>query len=221
MMSTHSSSAVPRLASRPSADTATPVRCEWARRALDVAYHDTEWGVPLHDERRLFECLILEGAQAGLSWSTILARREHYRRAFDQFDVEQVARYGAADSARLLSDAGIIRNRLKIAAAIGNARAFLQVQARWGSFDRFLWDRIDGRPIQGHRTSMIDVPLHTPLAVELSRELQALGFRFVGPTIMYAFMQAIGMVNDHVCNCFRWFALGGDPARLGIHAEPT
>ncbi len=209
MMSTHSSSAVPRLASRPSADTAMPVRCAWARRAPDIAYHDTEWGVPLHGDQGLFEFLILEGAQAGLSWSTILDRRENYRRAFNAFRPEEVARYTDTDVARLLGDAGIVRNRLKVASAISNARAFIDVQSRWGSFDRFLWSRVDGTPIQGGWQSPAEVPVHTPLAVELSRELRALGFRFVGPTIVYAFMQATGVVNDHLTDCFRCAALGG------------
>ena len=165
-----------------------------------VRYHDEEWGVPQHDDRRLFEFLILEGAQAGLSWATILARREHYRAAFAGFDPARVARFTARDAARLLGDAGIIRNRLKIAAAIGNAQAFLALQAEHGSFDRWLWSFAPrGRRPAPRR--MADVPAETAESQALSRELRRRGFRFVGPTICYAYMQAVGMVNDHLATC--------------------
>jgi DNA-3-methyladenine glycosylase I len=194
------------------------VRCAWVRSARDIVYHDTEWGVPLHDERRLFEFVVLEGAQAGLSWATILARREGYRQAFDGFDPERVARYGEPERARLLADPGIIRNRLKIDAAIGNAKAFLAVQARWGSFDRFLWDHVDGQPIQGAWATHTEVPVHTPLAVDLSRELRSLGFRFVGPTIVYSLLQATGVVNDHLVGCFRCAPLAATASSPGAIA---
>lgn len=178
-------------------------RCAWAAGEPGdamVRYHDEEWGVPQHDDRRLFEFLILEGAQAGLSWATILARREHYRAAFAGFDPARVARFTARDAARLLGDAGIIRNRLKIAAAIGNAQAFLALQAEHGSFDRWLWSFAP----QGRRPAprrMADVPAETAESQALSRELCRRGFRFVGPTICYAYMQAVGMVNDHLATC--------------------
>ena len=168
-----------------------------------VAYHDREWGKPLRNERRLFEFLVLEGAQAGLSWSTILNKRENYRRAFHRFDPVRVARYGARDKARLLKDAGIVRNRAKIAAAVVNARAFLGVQQSMGSFGKHVWSFVGGRPIVNRRRSPGDVPAFTAESVALSRDLAARGFRFVGPTIMYAFMQAVGMVNDHDVRCFR------------------
>ncbi len=178
-------------------------RCAWAAGEPGdamVRYHDEEWGVPQHDDHRLFEFLILEGAQAGLSWATILARREHYRAAFAGFDPARVARFTARDAARLLGDAGIIRNRLKIAAAIGNAQAFLGLQAEHGSFDRWLWDFAPrGRRPAPRR--MADVPAETAESQALSRELRRRGFRFVGPTICYAYMQAVGMVNDHLATC--------------------
>jgi DNA-3-methyladenine glycosylase I len=178
-------------------------RCAWAAGEPGdamVRYHDEEWGVPQHDDHRLFEFLILEGAQAGLSWATILARREHYRAAFAGFDPARVARFTARDAARLLGDAGIIRNRLKIAAAIGNAQAFLALQAEHGSFDRWLWDFAPrGRRPAPRR--MADVPAETAESQALSRELRRRGFRFVGPTICYAYMQAVGMVNDHLATC--------------------
>ncbi len=178
-------------------------RCAWAAGEPGdamVRYHDEEWGVPQHDDHRLFEFLILEGAQAGLSWATILARREHYRAAFAGFDPARVARFTARDAARLLGDAGIIRNRLKIAAAIGNAQAFLALQAEHGSFDRWLWSFAPrGRRPAPRR--MADVPAETAESQALSRELRRRGFRFVGPTICYAYMQAVGMVNDHLATC--------------------
>lgn len=175
-------------------------RCPWAVGAAMIRYHDSEWGVPQHDDRRLFEFLILEGAQAGLSWAAILARRENYRRAFAAFDPARVARFTAPDARRLLGDAGIIRNRLKIAAAIANARAFLAVQAEAGSFDRWIWRFAPQRPRAAPRR-MAQVPAETAASQVLSRELRQRGFRFVGPTICYAFMQAVGMVNDHLASC--------------------
>ena len=183
---------------------ASPARCPWATSdPLYVPYHDEEWGVPLHDERRLFEMLVLEGAQAGLSWLTILRRREAYRRAFDRFDPRVVARYGPPEVERLLSDAGIIRNRLKIESAINNARAFLAVQEEFGSFDGYIWRFVDGRPTRNAWTKLEEVPAQTPVSNALSRDLRKRGFTFVGPTICYAHMQATGMVNDHLVGCFR------------------
>ena len=178
-------------------------RCPWATTPPNLAYHDAEWGVPLHDDRALFELLILEGAQAGLSWSTILAKRENYRRAFDYFDAEKISRYGAKKTAALLADAGIVRNRLKIAAAIQNARAFLAVQREFGSFDRFVWQFVGGRPITNRRRAMKEIPVRSPESDALSRDLLRRGFKFVGSTICYAFMQASGIVNDHLVTCPR------------------
>jgi DNA-3-methyladenine glycosylase I len=178
-------------------------RCAWPRTELEIAYHDTEWGVPVHDDRRLFEFLILEGAQAGLSWSTILKKRENYRRAFDNFDARKIARYQAHQIKRLLADAGIVRNRLKIAATILNARAFLAVQKEFGCFDAYAWTFVGGRPIQNRRRSLNDIPARTPESDAMSKDLLKRGFRFVGSTICYAFMQAVGMVNDHTLDCFR------------------
>ncbi len=176
--------------------------CPWPTNALDLAYHDTEWGVPQHDDRALFELLILEGAQAGLSWATILAKRENYRRVFDHFDPAKVALYDTKKVAALLADAGIVRNRLKIAAAIGNAKAFLAVQQEFGSFDRYLWGFVpDRRPIVNRRRKRGDVPTRTPESDVLSKDLAKRGFKFVGTTIIYAFMQATGMVNDHFVTC--------------------
>ncbi len=181
-----------------------PARCPWATSdPLYVPYHDEEWGVPLHDDRRLFEMLVLEGAQAGLSWLTILRRREGYRRAFDRFDPQQVARYGPPDVERLLADSGIIRNRLKVDSAIANARAFLAVQEAFGSFDSYVWRFVDGRPIQNAWTKLEEVPAQTPISNAMSKDLRKRGFTFVGPTICYAHMQATGMVNDHLVGCFR------------------
>jgi len=177
-------------------------RCEWAGTdPLYVRYHDEEWGVPVHDDRRLFEMLILEGAQAGLSWITILRKRDAYRKAFDRFDPRKVARYTAARKRVLLRNAGIVRNRLKIDAAVTNARAFLDVQKECGSFDAYLWRFVGGRPIVNRRASLRDVPARTAESDALSRDLKARGFRFVGSTICYAFMQAVGLVNDHVRGC--------------------
>jgi DNA-3-methyladenine glycosylase I len=179
-------------------------RCAWAKNPLAVAYHDREWGVPVHDDRLLFEFLILEGAQAGLSWDTILAKRERYREAFDGFDPAKVARYGAAKKRALLADAGIVRNRAKIEAAAVNARSFLALQKEYGSFERYLWDFVGGKPLQGRRRNVREIPASNEIADALSKDLKRRGFKFVGPTIMYAFMQAVGMVNDHTRDCFRY-----------------
>ncbi len=179
-------------------------RCQWALRTpLEQTYHDHEWGVPLHVDRRLFEFLILEGAQAGLSWSTILNKREGYRQAFDHFDPETIAQYSTEKTTALLSNPAIIRNRLKITATISNARAFLNIQAQFGSFSSFIWRFVEGTPIQNHWKNQAQVPAATPLSKTMSKELKSSGFKFVGPTICYAFMQAVGMVNDHTTDCFR------------------
>jgi DNA-3-methyladenine glycosylase I len=188
------------------------IRCPWASTDLSIAYHDSEWGVPQHDDRVLFEFLILEGAQAGLSWETILRKRETYRRAFDRFDPVKVARYNAAKVARLLADEGIIRNRLKVASAIGNAKAFLVVQKEYGSFDKYLWGFVGGRPKVNVFKSMSEVPARTAESDALSKDLKGRGFNFVGSTICYAMMQAVGMVNDHLTTCFRY---------SGRHVRPT
>jgi DNA-3-methyladenine glycosylase I len=185
-----------------------PRRCRWARDPLDIEYHDREWGVPVRDDRVLFEFLLLEGAQAGLSWSTILRKRGAYRRAFAEFDPRRVARFAADDVRRLLADEGIVRNRAKVAAAIGNAQAFLAVQAEHGSFAEYLWRFVSGRPLQNRRPSARSVPAETPLSRALSDDLRRRGFRFVGPTICYAFMQAVGLVNDHTLDCFRHQPVG-------------
>ena len=179
-------------------------RCPWARNGLAVLYHDREWGVPVHDDRTLFEFLILEGAQAGLSWDTILQKRENFRKAFDGFEVKRVARYDARRIRALMSDAGIVRNRLKIASAVQNAQAFLTVQREFGRFDRYLWQFVGGKPKKNAWRNSKDVPARTPESDALSRDLKKRGFNFVGSTIMYAFMQAIGMVNDHLVDCFRY-----------------
>ena len=179
------------------------VRCPWAQGEQYIEYHDREWGVPIHDDRLLFEFLILEGAQAGLSWITILKKRENYRDAFDGFDPHRVARYDDARMANLLENAGIVRNRLKIQSTIGNARAFLEIQEEFGSFDEFLWRFVGGHSLQNSRQSLSDVPARTIESDAMSKELKRRGFRFVGTTICYAFMQAVGMVNDHLVTCFR------------------
>jgi DNA-3-methyladenine glycosylase I len=185
-------------------------RCAWAATGpLETAYHDTEWGVPLHDDRRLFEFLILEGAQAGLSWSTILRKRDAYRRAFHAFDPDRVARFDSRRMRALLSDEGIVRNRLKLESAVRNARAFLSVQAAFGSFDAYVWPFVDGEAVRNAWKSPAQVPASTPQSDALSKDLKARGFNFVGSTICYAFMQAVGMVNDHVVGCFRWKQLQG------------
>ena len=182
-------------------------RCAWASQSPMAEYHDAEWGVPVHDDRLLFEFLILEGAQAGLSWETILKKRERYRAVFDRFDAAKVARYDARKKATLLADPGIVRNRLKVDAAVGNAQAFLAVQKEFGSFDAYLWRFVGGKPLQPRRKGRGDIPAKTPEAEALSKDLLKRGFKFVGPTIMYAFMQAVGMVNDHAIDCFRYKAL--------------
>jgi DNA-3-methyladenine glycosylase I len=179
------------------------MRCGWAANDLAIEYHDREWGVPLHDDRLLFEFLILEGAQAGLSWDTILRKRENYRSAFDNFDPGKVARYGDAKIAALLSNEGIVRNRLKVNSAVRNAKAFLAVQDEKGSFDEYVWSFVDGSPIVNKWRSLSEVPAFTAVSDALSKDLKKRGFNFVGSTICYAFMQATGMVNDHVVNCFR------------------
>jgi DNA-3-methyladenine glycosylase I len=189
----------------------TAKRCRWARDPLDVIYHDEEWGVPVHDDRVLFEFLILEGAQAGLSWSTILKKRAGYRRAFAGFDPRRVARFSAVDKRRLLADDGIVRHPGKIDATVDNARAFLAVQAEHGSFADYLWGFVDGRPLAPRRRSFREVPAETEISQKLSADLRRRGFRFVGPTICYAFMQAVGLVNDHTVDCFRY----REVARLG------
>lgn len=178
-------------------------RCAWARSPAMIAYHDREWGVPVHDDRVLFEFITLEGAQAGLSWETILAKREAYRRAFAGFDPVRVARFTAARRAKLMQDAGIVRNRLKIESTVTNAVAFLAIQRGFGSFDRFLWDFVGGEPLRNRFRSPRQVPARTELSDALSKELKRRGFRFVGTTICYAFMQAVGVVNDHTADCFR------------------
>jgi DNA-3-methyladenine glycosylase I len=181
----------------------TSARCPWATTPLNIDYHDTEWGVPLHDDRALFELLTLEGAQAGLSWSIVLAKRENYRRAFDQFEPAAVARYSASKAAALLADPGIVRNRLKIAATVTNARALLAVQREFGSFDRYIWRFVGGKPVVNHRHTIKEIPARTPASDAMSRDLLKRGFKFVGSTICYAFMQAGGMVNDHLVTCPR------------------
>ncbi len=179
-------------------------RCEWAKTELMTRYHDEEWGMPVHDDRRLFEFLILEGAQAGLSWETILKKRDAYRAAFDGFDAKAIAEYDSKEIRRLLADPGIVRNRLKIGAAIDNAKAFLAVQREFGSFDAYIWRFVGGAPKVNRRRSLKEVPARTPESDALSKDLQRRGFRFVGSTICYAFMQAVGMVNDHTVRCFRY-----------------
>ena len=179
-------------------------RCEWANKnELEQSYHDKEWGVPIHDDRSLFEFLILEGAQAGLSWSAILRKRAGYRKAFDNFDARKISRYSEADVSRLLANPEIIRNKLKINATITNARAFLQVQKQFGSFDRYIWQFVHGKSIQNSWKKMTDIPSSSPESEAMSKDLRKRGFKFVGATICYAFMQAVGMVNDHVVGCFR------------------
>jgi DNA-3-methyladenine glycosylase I len=183
-------------------------RCGWARTEPSITYHDTEWGVPLHDDQRLFEFLILEGAQAGLSWETILKKRDAYRKAFDDFDPERVARYTAKKKERLMNDAGIVRNRLKIDSAVTNARAFLDVQKEAGSFDAYIWRFVGGKPRVNSVRTLGDVVASTPQSDAMSKDLKKRGFRFVGTTICYAFMQATGMVNDHAVTCFRYREVG-------------
>jgi DNA-3-methyladenine glycosylase I len=183
-------------------------RCHWASNELSIPYHDEEWGVPLHDDQKLFELLILEGAQAGLSWNTILQKRENYRKAFDYFDPAKVAWYDARKTARLLADAGIVRNRLKIAGAIRNAKAFLKVQDEHGGFDPYIWRFVGGEPQKNNWRTHQEVPASTPESDAMSKDLRKRGFTFVGSTICYAFMQAVGMVNDHELSCFRRKQIG-------------
>jgi DNA-3-methyladenine glycosylase I len=180
-------------------------RCEWANKSeLEMSYHDNEWGVPIHDDRGLFEFLVLEGAQAGLSWSTILRKREGYRNAFDNFDAKKISRYPEVVVSRLLANPEIIRNRLKVNAIVTNARALLRVQEQFGSFDRYIWQFVNGRPIQNSWKKMTEIPSSSPASEAMSKDLKKRGFKFVGTTICYAFMQAVGMVNDHVLGCFRY-----------------
>jgi DNA-3-methyladenine glycosylase I len=188
-------------------------RC-WGSEEIMTAYHDREWGVPLHDDPKLFEFLILEGMQAGLSWRTILHKRENFRKAFHGFDVVKVARYGEPQIRRLMRDSGIIRNRQKIESAINNARRFLEVQGEFGSFDAYIWRFVDGRPINNSFRALAELPARTELSDMISRDLRGRGFRFVGSTIVYAHMQATGMVNDHIVNCFRY------PAIALLHQSP-
>jgi DNA-3-methyladenine glycosylase I len=193
---------------------AAPVRCAWCEStALYRAYHDREWGVPVHSDRRWFELLVLDGAQAGLSWRTILEKRAGYRRAFDRFDPRKVARYDARKIRALLADPGIVRNRLKVASAVANARAFLAVQREFGSFDRFVWRFTGGRPVRNAWRTLKQIPARTELSDAMSAELRERGFKFVGSTICYAMMQAAGMVNDHLVSCFRYRAVGAATRR--------
>ena len=186
-------------------------RCDWGSDdPLMLEYHDREWGTPQHDDRALFEMLCLEGAQAGLSWLTILRKREGYRRAFDNFDLDRIAGYEEGKIEELLQDPGIVRNRLKIRAVVGNARSLLDVSRDFGSFDAYIWSFVDGRPLDGRRQGLEDTPAKTGESGAMSKDLLRRGFKFVGPTICYAFMQATGMVNDHVANCFRYRELAGD-----------
>jgi DNA-3-methyladenine glycosylase I len=191
----------------------TRQRCFWATTPAMIAYHDAEWGVPQHDDRVLFEFLILEGAQAGLSWSTILAKREAYRRAFSKFNPKSVARYDAPKLKELMANEGIVRNRLKISATVQNASAFLAVQKEFGSFDAYIWQFVNGSPIVNALTASSQLPARTEESDKMSRDLLKRGFKFVGPTICYAFMQAVGMVNDHLVNCFRYKEIKAEPKR--------
>jgi DNA-3-methyladenine glycosylase I len=202
----------------PAKNSPTPLdsrpRCSWATTPQMIAYHDAEWGVPQHDDRVLFEFLILEGAQAGLSWSTILAKREAYRRAFSNFNPKSIARYDASKTKQLMANAGIVRNRLKIAAAIQNARAFLAVQKEFGSFDAYIWQFVGGKPIVNSIQGLSQLPARTDESDKMSRDLLKRGFKFVGPTICYAFMQAVGMVNDHLVGCYRYKEI------VALHKNP-
>jgi len=192
-----------------------PKRCAWARDPLMVEYHDREWGVPLHDDKRLFELLTLEGAQAGLSWSTILGRRENYRRAFDGFDPEKTAKYTEDDVRRLMGDEGIVRNRLKILSVINNAKRFLEVKKEFGSFDEYVWRFVDYTPIVNRFRELRSIPSSTPVSDRMSRDMKKRGFSFIGSTICYAFMQAAGLVDDHTLDCFRYGKI------LGKQRNPT
>ena len=187
--------------------SSTPIRCTWAQDESQWQYHDDEWGVPVHDDRLLFEFLILEGAQAGLSWATILRKRDNYRQAFDQFDPAIVAKYNAKKKERLLADPGIVRNRLKVDSAVSNAQAFLAVQEEFGSFDQYVWQFVEGQPVQNAWQTHQQIPARTSQSDTMSKELKRRGFKFVGSTICYAFMQAVGMVNDHLVDCYRYSEL--------------
>lgn len=178
-------------------------RCGWAQDPLNAVYHDKEWGVPVHEDRKLFEFLTLEGAQAGLSWITILKKRPHYQKAFAQFDPKKVARFDAKKVAQLMKNEGLVRNRLKIESTISNAQSFLKVQKEFGSFDRYIWSFVDGKPIRGKRKSLKDLPAKTAVSDAMSKDLKKRGFRFVGSTICYAFMQACGLVDDHIVGCYK------------------
>ncbi len=184
-------------------------RCDWAKNDLAIAYHDAEWGVPQHDDQRLFEFLILEGAQAGLSWDTILRKRENYRAAFDNFDAAKIALYDEKKQAELLENEGIISNRLKIKSAVQNANAFLKIREEFGSFDEYIWQFVGGKPIVNKRENLSEIPAKTEISDAISKDLKKRGFNFVGSTIMYAFMQACGLVNDHLVSCFRYNEVGG------------
>ena len=186
-----------------------PTRCQWATSDWMVDYHDREWGSPLHDDKKLFELLMLEGAQAGLSWEIVLRKRESYREAFDHFDARKMAGYGQDRIADLLQNPGIVRNRLKVAAFVQNAGAYLDIQNRFGSFDAYLWSFVDGHPVRNSWRDLSEVPVKTDLSERLSADLKRSGFKFVGSTICYAFLQAAGLVNDHVITCFRYLELGG------------
>jgi DNA-3-methyladenine glycosylase I len=188
----------------PTSTSPSLVRCPWAKTASGIQYHDREWGVPQHEDRVLFEFLVLEGAQAGLSWQTILEKRNNYRRAFDNFQARKVARYDARKVSALLADPGIVRNRLKVAAAVQNAKAFLAVQKEFGSFDAYIWRFVGGRPLRNAWATLSQIPARTAESDAMSKDLLKRGFKFVGPTICYAFMQAVGMVNDHLVSCFRY-----------------
>lgn len=179
-------------------------RCAWATDPLNIIYHDQEWGVPVHDDRKLFELLILEGAQAGLSWTTILKKRENYRKAFDNFDAAKIARYDSKKIAKLLSNEGIVRNKLKIAATIQNAKSFITVEKEFGGFDKYIWQFVNNKPLKSKFKSLDQYPTKTKEAEAMSKDLLKRGFKFVGPTICYAFMQAVGITNDHQVNCFRY-----------------
>jgi DNA-3-methyladenine glycosylase I len=196
-------------ASKPHATSPPMVRCDWARKEINIPYHDNEWGVPVHDDRTWFEFLTLEGAQAGLIWDTVLQKRERYREVFVGFDPNKVARFDSRRVRKLLGDPGIIRNKLKIHSTISNAKAFLLVQKEFGNFDTYIWSLAGGAPIRNAWKRHRSVPAQTPLAVTISKDLQKRGFRFVGPTICYAMMQATGIVNDHLVTCFRYAALSG------------
>src|SRR6266851_3680037 len=189
------------------------IRCDWARNDLAILYHDLEWGVPQHDDRVLFEFLVLEGAQAGLSWDTILRKRDNYRTAFDDFDAQKISRYSQRKMDSLMGNEGIVRNRLKILSVVKNAKAFLQVQSEFGSFDRYVWQFVGGKPRGNARKSLSGVPSRTAESDALSKDLKQRGFTFVGSTICYAFMQAVGMVNDHAVTCFRFREVQATPTR--------